>query len=70
MSPDAPRKVENDFLDAASQKRERGIVGEFIGFMRENKAWWLTPILVVLGLVGVLVAAAGSGALAWVYTLF
>ena len=70
MSPDAPRKVENEFLDAASQKRERGIVGEFIGFMRENKAWWLTPILVVLGLVGVLVAAAGSGALAWVYTLF
>lgn len=70
MSPDAPRKVENEFLDAASQKRERGIVGEFLGFMRENKAWWLTPILVVLGLVGVLVAAAGSGALAWVYTLF
>lgn len=70
MTQDAPRKDENEFLDAASHTRERGIVGEFVGFMRENKAWWLTPILVVLGLVGVLVAAAGSGALAWVYTLF
>lgn len=70
MSQEDPNRDKNAFLDSASHDRERGIVGEFIGFMRENKAWWLTPILVVLAIVGVIVAGGGSAALAWVYTLF
>lgn len=60
----------NDFLDAASHGKERGLLSEFLGFMRENKAWWLTPILLVLALVGVLLVAASTGALPFIYTLF
>jgi hypothetical protein len=49
---------------------EQGIVAEFIGFMRENKKWWLAPIIIVLLLVGVLVILGGTGAAPFIYTLF
>ena len=65
------RPTEDDkFLDAASHERERGLVSEFIGFMSENKVWWMTPILLVLGLVGVLLVLGATGALPFVYSLF
>lgn len=70
MTQQPKREDGNEFLDAASHGRERGLVGEFLGFMRENKAWWLTPILLVLALVGVLLVAASTGALPFIYTLF
>ena len=45
-----------DFLSAA-QEEERGLISEFVMFMAENKMWWMTPILVVFGLLGVLLVA-------------
>ena len=64
------RPTEDDkFLQAASE-RDRGLVAEFIGFMAENKVWWMTPILLVLGLVGVLLVLGATGALPFVYSLF
>jgi hypothetical protein len=38
--------------------------------MRENKAWWMAPILIVLALVGILLLATSTGALPFIYTLF
>ena len=64
------RPTEDDkFLQAASE-RDRGLVAEFVGFMAENKVWWMTPILLVLGLVGVLLVLGATGALPFVYSLF
>ncbi|MBK8099196.1 MAG: hypothetical protein IPK26_18970 [Planctomycetes bacterium] len=57
---------DQDFLDAAQQK-DRGLIGEFVGFMAENKAWWMAPILIVLGLLGVLLLAGASGIGPFVY---
>jgi hypothetical protein len=51
---------EQDFLNAA-QGKERGIVGEFIGFMAENKVWWMAPIILVLALLGVLLVLGATG---------
>jgi len=70
MTQDPKRDDKNQFLDAASHGKERGLVGEFLGFMRENKAWWMAPILIVLALVGVLLIASSTGALPFIYTLF
>lgn len=68
---ETPREGSQDsFLEAASHEQERGLVGEFIGFMAENKLWWMTPILIVLGLVGVLLVLGSTGVLPFVYTLF
>ena len=71
MSDPKPDHDEDQFLQSASHKNERGIVGEFLGFMQENRAWWMTPILVVLALVGLLlVLVATGGAQGFLYTLF
>ena len=70
MSDTPHPSKQDEFLDAASHDKERGLIGEFLGFMSENKVWWMTPILIVLLLVGVLLALGATGALPFVYTLF
>jgi hypothetical protein len=47
-----------------------GIVREFWDFLRYNKKWWLTPIIVVLVLLGVLVILSSTAAAPFIYTLF
>ena len=59
----------DDFLQAA-QEEERGLVSEFVMFMAENKMWWLTPILVVFGLLGVLLVLGATGVAPFIYSLF
>lgn len=47
------------------------VVSELWQFMRENKKYWLAPIVIVLLLVGVLlVAAKGSAVAPFIYTIF
>jgi hypothetical protein len=61
----------DDFLNAAKED-ERGIVSEFVMFMAENKMWWLAPILIVFGLLGVLLilGSIAPGITPFLYTLF
>jgi hypothetical protein len=47
-----------------------GIVREFTAFLAHNKKWWLTPIIIMLLLLGVLVFLGGTGAAPWIYSLF
>lgn len=59
-----------DAFLAAGKARDPGLVSEFIGFMRENKKWWLSPIIFVLLLLGLLVLLGGSGVAPFIYSLF
>lgn len=59
----------NEFEQAGQQPR-LSLAGEFLLFMRENKKWWLLPILLVLGVVGTLAVLGSSGAAPFIYTLF
>jgi len=48
-----------------------GIIGELLSFFIQNKWWWLTPMILVLLVFGVLVIFAQSSAIApFIYTLF
>jgi hypothetical protein len=60
----------NDFERAADSQAERGLVAEFIEFLKHNKKWWLTPILLALLAFGALAFFAGTGAAPFIYTLF
>jgi hypothetical protein len=62
-------EINDEFLNAA-QEQQRGLVSEFIMFMAENKMWWLTPILVVFGMLGVLLVLGATGVAPFIYTLF
>ncbi len=47
------------------------LIGDVWAFMKERKAWWLTPIIVMLVLVGALVIFSQSSALSpFIYALF
>ena len=59
---------DDEFLNAAGGE-DRGIVGEFVQFMAENKVWWLTPILVVFLLLGVLLVLGATGVAPFIYAL-
>ena len=69
QSSDDQDKANDEFLNAAKDS-ERGLVSAFIMFMAENKMWWLTPILVVFGLLGVLLVLGATGVAPFIYTLF
>ncbi len=43
---------------------------QFLLFLRENKKWWLLPILLVLLFFGLLVVFASTGAAPFIYTMF
>jgi hypothetical protein len=59
----------NEFLQQA-EMTQPGLVREFWDFLRYNKAWWLTPIILVLLLVGVLAGLAATGAAPFIYAIF
>ncbi len=47
------------------------LVSELWAFMRVRKKFWLLPILIVLGLFGVLIVLAQGSAIApFIYTIF
>lgn len=47
------------------------ILREFFSFLRQEKKFWLAPIVVILVLFGLLILFAQSSALApFIYTLF
>jgi hypothetical protein len=47
-----------------------GVVREILDLLRENRTWWLLPLVLALLLVGLLVAFGGATAAPFVYTLF
>lgn len=57
-------------LERQASQSQRGIVGEFVDFLLHNKKWWLTPIILVLLLLGLIIALGGTGAAPFIYTLF
>jgi len=59
----------NDFLKQ-SENRQGNIVGEFWDFLKDNKKWWLAPIILSILLLGLLVLLGGTAAAPFIYTLF
>jgi hypothetical protein len=58
------------FEEVARKYSERGFVREFWSFIRQNKKWWMIPMVVVLLLFGVLIVLSGTGVAPFIYTLF
>jgi Family of unknown function (DUF5989) len=47
------------------------VLGEFFQFLRDEKKYWLVPIVVVFALFGLLLVFSQSSAIApFIYTLF
>ncbi len=58
-----------DFARQAEETRP-GLLAELWEFLRYNKKWWLTPIVLVLLLIGALILLSGTAAAPFIYPLF
>jgi hypothetical protein len=62
---------DDEFERAAAQHGRGGLLSDFWGFMKQNKKWWLLPLLVTLLALGLLVfLSSGTGLAPFIYTLF
>ena len=57
-------------FEREAEQAQPGLVREFWDFLRYNKKWWLTPIIAVLLVVGLLILLGGTAAAPFIYTLF
>ena len=69
MSDPQSKKKSADFIAQAEGDRS-GIASEFVDFLKENKKWWLAPILISVLALGALVMLGGTAAAPFIYTLF
>jgi hypothetical protein len=67
---DEPNESQQPSFEQQAEEVPLGFFREFWDFLRYNKKWWLTPIILVLLLVGVLAVMGGSAAAPFIYTLF
>lgn len=72
MSDQDPKEKPSaaDSFTQQADEESIGLIREFVDFLKYNKKWWLTPILLVLLLVGLLVILGSTAAAPFIYTLF
>lgn len=66
----APHKSGRSEFEREAGQSQSGLIAEFVEYLRQNKKWWITPIVIVLLMVGALVVFGGSAAAPFIYTLF
>ena len=59
----------NDFEKAASES-QGSLASEFIGFLKQNKKFWLLPLIIVMLLLAGLLILSSTAAAPFIYTLF
>jgi hypothetical protein len=59
----------DDFQRQAEQG-SASLLSELLGFLRENKKWWLIPIILALLSIGLLVFLGGTAVAPFIYTLW
>ncbi len=65
----ADQESNDDFASQANEART-SLASEFVGLLKDNKKWWLAPIIFSILALGLLVVLGGSGAAPFIYTLF
>jgi hypothetical protein len=62
--------AQSDFERTARTSGESSIVAALWGLIRQQRKYWLIPVVTVLLLFGVLVLLSGTAAAPFIYTLF
>ena len=70
MSIEDDRQSDASGFAREAESGAGGFLTEFWYFVRYNKKWWLTPVIMLLLLLGILVVLGSSGAAPFIYTLF
>ncbi|MGC1719093.1 MAG: DUF5989 family protein [Isosphaeraceae bacterium] len=63
-------KPTSEFEKAAAAHQGESLLSEFWAFLKQNKKWWLLPIVITMLLLGVLIFLSSTAAAPFIYTLF
>ena len=63
------RDAREQFLAEAKQSRSN-LLAEIWSFMKQNKKWWLLPIILIFIVFGGLMLLGGTSAAPFIYTLY
>ena len=67
--PIEPRKTPTSF-EPANEEEGDNVAKEFLDFLRYNKKWWLTPIIIVSLLLATAAILSPSPVAPFIYSLF
>ena len=67
--PEVPSETESDFEQLAQQS-DPGLIREFFDFLRYNKKWWMTPIILGLLMLSLIAFLSATPAAPFIYSLF
>jgi hypothetical protein len=57
-------------FEASGGEKDVGLLREFLAMMKENKKYWLIPLVLILLVFGVLIILGSTAAAPFIYTLF
>ena len=57
-------------FEEAGTGKDTGLGAEILAMLKQNKKYWLMPLIVVLLLFGILVILGSTAAAPFIYTLF
>jgi hypothetical protein len=68
--PSDPGRDEASRFAEELQQKKPGMIREMWGLIRDNKKWWLTPVIVMALLLGAFMLLFSSPLSPLIYTLF
>ena len=60
----------NNEFEKAAQQKQSNLVVEFLGFLKQNRKFWLLPLLIIMLLLTALLVLTSTAAAPFIYTLF
>ena len=61
---------QNRDFEKAAQQKQGNLLSEFWGFLKQNKKFWLLPLILVMLALAALLILSSSAAAPFIYTLF
>jgi hypothetical protein len=62
--------MSSDDFEHHSASKRTNLAQDFIDFLKQNKKWWLLPIILVMLALGGLLSLSATGLAPFIYTLF
>ena len=57
-------------FEKAGEQQSSSLAGEFLAMLKQNKKYWLLPLVLMLVVLGALIILGGTAAAPFIYTLF
>jgi len=69
-STDISQSKKSEFEQIAADSGDASFAREMWEFLKQNKKWWLLPIIILFCIFGVLILLTNTGLAPFIYTLF